>query len=353
MINNPSHKAPGLEPGVSFLEIAMSNKHSALRLVETRPLGREAWLEVRKGGIGSSDAAAAVGLSPYKSQLELWMEKTGRSEGFQPTDLDDPTYWGTQLEPLVASVYAHRTGRKVRKVNAVLQHPTFNFMLANIDREVIGSDEVQILECKTAGEFGSRAWRDGVPEYVQLQVQHQLAVTGKQAADVAVLLCGQKLEIHRVERDDDVIARLIVLETRFWEFVESDMPPPADGSESAAKALRTLYPGNSTTLDFSEDPVLCSAFSDLVALRAERDSSEKRAEAKKQLIQQAMGDASRAVFVGGEISFKRSKDGSGIDTKRLAEECPDIASAYTIVRPGSRRFLIVERPSGTKGSSTC
>lgn len=82
----------------------MSNKHSALRLVETRSLGREAWLEVRKGGIGSSDAAAAVGLSPYKSQLELWMEKTGRSEGFQPKGLDDPTYWGTQLEPLVASV---------------------------------------------------------------------------------------------------------------------------------------------------------------------------------------------------------------------------------------------------------
>ena len=65
------------------------------------------------------------------------------------------------------------------------------FMLANIDREVVGVPGVQVLECKTAGEFGSRLWKDGVPEYVQLQVQHQLAVTGKAAADVAVLLCGQ------------------------------------------------------------------------------------------------------------------------------------------------------------------
>ena len=51
-------------------------------------------------------------------------------------------------------------------------------MLANLDREVMGVPDVQILECKTAGEFGARLWRDGVPEYVQLQVQHQLAVTG-------------------------------------------------------------------------------------------------------------------------------------------------------------------------------
>ncbi|GGE60485.1 putative phage-related endonuclease [Paenalcaligenes hominis] len=63
-------------------------------------------------------------------------------------------------------------------------------MLANIDREVLGTKEVDILECKTAGEYGARLWRDGVPEYVQIQVQHHLAVTGKQAAGVAVFICG-------------------------------------------------------------------------------------------------------------------------------------------------------------------
>ena len=323
----------------------MGNKHSALRLVETRSLGREQWLQVRKGGIGSSDAAAAVGLCPYRSPLALWMEKTGRSPGYQPAAVDDPTYWGSQLEPLVASAYAERTGRKVRKINAVLQHPSFSFMLANIDREVVGPADVQILECKTAGEFGSRLWRDGVPEYVQIQVQHQLAVTGKSWADVAVLLCGQKLEIHRIERDDEVIARLVVLEAAFWEHVVHDTPPKADGSESAAKALRTLYTGGGSIVDFSENSELSRHFAELIQLRGELEEKEARAELLKQSLQEAMGDACRALFSGGEVTFKRAKDGSSVDTRRLAADHPDLVAAYTTVRPGARRFVITSDPA--------
>ena len=315
---------------------------AALRLVETKGLDRDAWLEVRKSGIGSSDAAAAVGLNPYMSPLELWMEKTGRaSTNGEHAGFDDPRYWGTLLEPYVAIAYQQKTDRRVRKVNAVLQHPAFPFMLANIDREVIGSPDVQILECKTAGEFGSRLWRDGVPEYVQIQVQHQLAVTGKAAADVAVLLCGQQLEIFRIPRDEDVIARLIVLEARFWEHVESDTPPAADGSESSARALRQLYPGGGDTLDFSENRHLSQVLADLRALRNELDAKGRQAEALKQALQEAMGDASRAVFGTGEVTFKRTKDGTQLDARQLAQDHPDIAARYTVTRPGSRRFVIV------------
>jgi putative phage-type endonuclease len=316
-------------------------KQAALRLVDTRTLDRRQWLEVRQGGIGSSDAAAAVGLNPYKSQLELWLEKSGRAAAkAETTGMNDPCYWGTLLEPYVATAYQQQTGRKVRRVNAVLQHPTFNFMLANLDREIVGSPDVQILECKTAGEFGSLLWKDGVPEYVQLQVQHQLAVTGKAAADVAVLLCGQKLEIHRIERDDEVIARLILLETKFWECVEQDIEPLADGSESSARALRQLYPGNDTTLDFGQDEALCETFSALSALKAELEEKGLRAEQCKQTIQQAMGDASRAVFPGGVVTFKRSKDGTSLDTQRLAADHPDLVARYTVPRAGSRRFVL-------------
>ena len=329
-------------------------KQSALRLVDTRTLDRAQWLEVRKGGIGSSDAAAAIGLNPYKSQLELWMEKTGRTAANEDSPgMQDPRFWGTLLEPYVAVAYMQKTDRKVRKINAVLQHPTFNFMLANIDREVVGCPEVQILECKTAGEFGSRLWREGVPEYIQLQVQHQLAVTGKAAADVAVLLCGQELEIHHIPRDDEVIARLIVLETRFWEYVETDTPPPADGSESAARALRQFYPGNSTTLDFSQDEALSQAFASLSVLKAELESQTHQAEQLKQTLQQAMGDASRAVFAGGEVTFKRSKDGTSLDTKRLATEHPDIIERYSVPRPGSRRFVLSLASDQPQRNSTC
>lgn len=317
----------------------------ALRLVDTRRIARADWLEVRKSGIGGSDAAAAVGLSPYKSQLELWLEKTGRDAQLDkpdPNDTTHPVFWGTLLEPIVAAAYTQQTGRKVRKVNAVLQHPTVPFMLANLDREIVGSPEVQILECKTAGEFGARLWLDGVPEYVQLQVQHQLAVTGKQSADVAVLLCGQKLEVHRVYRDDELISRLIHLEAQFWQYVTTDTPPPADGSESADRALRCLYPGNATVVNFTEDRQLSAAFADLVLLRADIKAKEALAEQLKQTLQQAMGDASVAQLDTGKITYKRSKDSVSIDLDRLLADHPDLAQQYATTKPGSRRFRICD-----------
>ena len=263
--------------------INSAQKHRpALRLVSTKELPRRDWLAVRKRGIGSSDAAAAVGLNPYKSQLELWLEKTGRDAGLPKTDPQDeesPAYWGNVLEPIVAWHYSKRTGNKVRRINAVLQHPDpeLPWMLANIDREVIGTEDVQILECKTAGINGARLWKEGVPEYVVLQVMHQLAVTGKQAADVAVLLGGQTLEIHRIERDEQMIARLIELERQFWQHVETDTPPPADGTASAESALRCLYPeDNSLVADFSNHAGLTAAFIELKAVRQSIANMEKR-----------------------------------------------------------------------------
>lgn len=317
----------------------------ALRLVSTNDMSRGDWLDVRKQGIGGSDAAAAVGLNPYKSQLELWLEKTGRDAELRKPDPDDesqPIYWGTLLEPIVAAHYTKRTGNRVRRVNAVLRHRDIPFMLANIDREVVGASDVAILECKTAGMNGARLWRDGVPEYVQLQVQHQLAVTGKAAGDVAVLICGQELQIHRIERDDALIARLIELEQRFWRYVETNTPPPADGSDSAASALQCLYPRDTgATADFSEDRNLSAAFADLVTVRAEIADRVKLEAQLKQRLQQAMGLATKAVFETGSVSWKRSKDGTGLDTDKLVQDQPDLLQRYPLTKPGSRRFLIL------------
>ncbi|MEW6346975.1 MAG: YqaJ viral recombinase family protein [Paraburkholderia sp.] len=125
------------------LEAAAGSRAPALRLVSTQDLSREDWLAVRRTGIGGSDAAAAVGLNPYMSALELWLDKTGRGDGLprpDPADTTSPTYWGTLLEPIVAAAYTQQTGNRVRKVNAVLRHPTISFMLANLDREIVGDD---------------------------------------------------------------------------------------------------------------------------------------------------------------------------------------------------------------------
>jgi putative phage-type endonuclease len=331
---------------ISAHSVKEKSGRPALRLVDTKELSRDDWLSVRKGGIGSSDAAAAVGLSPYQSQLELWMVKTGRDASLpkiDPKDDTHPVFFGTLFEPIVASLYTRRTGNRVRRINAVLQHPDSDkaWMLANIDREVVGVGDVQILECKTAGEFGARLWKEGVPEYVQLQVQHQLAVTGKAAADVAVLVCGQELRVHRVDRDEAVIGRLINLERQFWHYVETDTPPPVDGSDSADTALRALYPNDlGKTLDFKLDREMSSAFADLVTVREEIDAREKVEAQLKQFIQQRMADASRAIFETGSVSWKRSKDSIGINLQELLRDQPDIPARYPLVKPGSRRFLI-------------
>lgn len=246
---------------------------TAKRMVNTKNMTQAEWLEVRRQGIGSSDCAAACGLNPYMSMLELWMIKTGR---IQQTIEDEssghaPMYWGKQLEPLVAEYYSMSTNNKVRRINAVLQHPDEDkyFMLANLDYSVVGSDEVQILECKTAGEHGSRLWRDGVPLYVLCQVQHQLAVTGKKAAHICVLICGHETRIYKVTRSETVIKHIIEAERYFWQCVEKDIPPDVDASESAAKAIQQLYPQHVplTVEDLSHNDQANQLFSQLLKER--------------------------------------------------------------------------------------
>ena len=192
---------------------------SAKRFVDTKKLSQAEWLEVRRKGIGSSDCAAACGLNPYMSMLELWMIKTGRIKQSIEDESEGhaPLYWGKRLEPLVAEYYSMHTNYKVRRVNAVLQHPDSDkhFMLANLDYSVVGDADVQILECKTAGEYGAKLWRDGVPLYVLCQVQHQLAVTGKKAAHICVLICGHETRIFKVTRSESVIQHIVNAERYF------------------------------------------------------------------------------------------------------------------------------------------
>jgi len=317
------------------------------RLVSTKDLSREQWLAFRKQGIGSSDAAAACGIHPYLSMLELWMIKTGRMS----SDLDEsiegyaPLYWGNTLEPMVAKYYQEKTGNKVRRVNAILQHPDPDkaFMLANLDYAVTGSDEVQILECKTTGEHGAKLWRDGVPLYVTCQVQHQLAVTGKQAAHICVLICGHEAKIYKVERDERLIASIIEHERLFWQYVETDTPPTPDHSESAARALKLLYPEPKPTskIDFKSDEGANKLFDKLLSYRASIEDLEQRHDQVKHQLQSLIKDNEVAVFDKGAISWKRSKDSVGLDSKAVIKAHPELMDKFSKTRQGSRRFVVL------------
>lgn len=327
----------------AFLQIKLP---AAKRLISTSQLSQAEWLEFRKQGIGSSDCAAACGLNPYMSMLELWMIKTGRIQQL----IDDessghaPLYWGKQLEPLVAEYYSMHTNHKVRRVNAVLQHPDpdKHFMLANLDYSVVGNNEVQILECKTAGEYGAKLWRNGVPLYVLCQVQHQLAVTGKQAAHVCVLICGHETRIFKVTRSESVIEHIVNAERYFWECVEQDVPPSVDASESAAKSLLLLYPEHIPliTTDLSHDDEANQQFTQLIQQRNLLAQHQEHFNLLKHQLQLKVQDAERATFKDGSITWKKSKDSISLNSKALLKFHPEYLEQFPQTKQGSRRFQI-------------
>ena len=317
-----------------------SRYYQAIRVASTTNMTRDEWLAIRAKGIGSSDAAAAIGLSSYKCALSLWLEKTGR----QPSeDLSnkEAVVWGTVLEPVVAKMYAERTGRKVRRVNAVLQHPEHAFMLANLDREVITEDGTGVLEIKTAGFYSAQLWEDGVPVAYQCQVLHQLAVTGHAWADVAVLLGGQEFRIYRIERDDDKIADLIQREAQFWSCVTEDQQPEPDASDDAERALLSLFPAdNGQTLDFTESGEFNHLFAELLKIRHSKEDIEQQESVLKHRIQAALGSATAAIFQQGKVTWRKAKDRLVPDLDKLSQEHPELLQQYAKAIPGSRRFTI-------------
>ena len=180
-----------------------------------------------------------------------------------------------------------------------------------------------------------------MPEYVQCQVQHQLAVTGKTAADVCVLICGQEIKIHRIERDELVIKQLIELERQFWQYVIDDIPPPVDGSDSSSLALQCLYPKDTGhTVDCRDNEALSAQFLELVGIKSHINNLKKTEQQLKQVIQQYMGDATNAQFSNGYISYKRSKDRMTLNTQALLKEKPELLGQFPKVSAGTRRFLI-------------
>ena len=345
----PSKTQANIEHSTPLMPSTQST--TAKRLVSTKDLSREDWLAIRNQGIGSSDAAAACGIHPYLSMLELWMIKTGRvssnidASSNNGIDGYSPLYWGNTLEPMVAKYYQEHTGNKVRRVNAVLQHadPDNHFMLANLDYAVTGNDEVQILECKTAGEHGAKLWKHGVPLYVTCQVQHQLAVTGKTAAHICVLLCGHEAKIYKVERDEHLIESITRHERLFWHYVETDTPPTPDHSESAARALKLLYPKPkpSSKIDLSADDSANSLFAKLLNHRMSIEALEQRHDQIKHQLQTLIKDNEVAIFDKGAISWKRSKDSVGLDSKAVIKAHPDLLTQFSKIKQGSRRFVIL------------
>ncbi len=215
---------------------------------DTRAIDRLDWLELRRTGIGGSDAAAALGLSPWTSPVALWVDKRqGRPDAPPaPTGAEQPERfeWGHRNEPTIAQAFAERTGFEVLDRPVMLRSKRWQFMLANPDRLVVEPDgELAVLECKNVGEQNAHEWIGGPPIHYRLQGQHYLAVCGEQFKKVwfAALVGGNRLVTFEVLRDDDFIAEMIAAEEKFWTLVEMGRMPDVDGTEATRKALARYY----------------------------------------------------------------------------------------------------------------
>ncbi|WP_035099214.1 YqaJ viral recombinase family protein [Anoxybacteroides tepidamans] len=205
-------------------------------------LSHEQWMEYRKKGIGGSDVGAIVGLDKYRSAFSVYLEKIGAIS--LADEESEAAYWGRTLEETVAAEFSKRSGLEVRTRNELLQHDTYDFMLATLDREVICPNRgIGILECKTSSEYLKEEWTgNNIPDSYYVQVQHYLAVTNYSFAYIAVLIGGNKFLYKEIERDEEVIQYLYRLEADFWNnHVLRKIPPPVDYSGSTTDALEDLY----------------------------------------------------------------------------------------------------------------
>lgn len=304
-------------------------------LADTRALTKEKWLSIRKGGLGGSDAAACAGLNPWKSPLALYLEKRGEVPDVEE---NEAMSWGVRLEPVVAAQFQEESGLKVRRRNAILRHPEHPWMLANVDRLIVGADEG--LEVKTASEYSRDQWEgDDVPPQYILQCAHYMAVTGYRAWWIAVLIGGNKFRYKRIERDETLISDLVNIESNFWQRVQSGNAPLPDGSESSSKLIAARYPRS-----IAQTIALPPSAAQLIAQYQESAEAEKTAEkAKEQAANQLkalLGENEQGEINGFKVTWK-SVSSERLDTKALRAELPDVAERFLKVSE-SRKFTVKE-----------
>lgn len=242
------------------------------------------WLDYRKQGIGGSDAAVVCGISRYKSPVELWMEKTGQ---LPAQEAGEAAYWGNQLEALVRTEFTKRTGIEVEHRMELLRSDEHPFMQANLDGVCHNPDIGPcIFEAKTASAFKAGEWEGGIPDEYLLQIQHYMAVTGYRGTYIAALIGGNSFRWKFIERDDELIAAMILLEERFWQHVQDKTPPVLDGSDSAARFLAEQFP-NSTPNSRIELPNRAEQLIQQydTACQQIRDLTEQKQQAENQLKQ--------------------------------------------------------------------
>lgn len=189
----------------------------------------------RRAGIGSTDSAAIIGVSKWKTAYQVWVDKTQpQPERGEPTI---PQWMGLALQKPLLSRYASETGRSVRPVSKQYSHPVHKFIKTHID----GLAEDRIVEIKTARS--NHGWTDQPPIDYWIQVQHQMLVLGMDKCDVYALIGGYETLLYTVDKNDEFCDGLVEALVAFWNnHVLTGIPPEVDASEAASAFLVDRHP---------------------------------------------------------------------------------------------------------------
>ncbi len=306
-------------------------------LVRTLDMGRDEWLEWRRKGIGGSDAPAIIGLDRYRSAFDVYADKLGLKQE-QPDN--EAMRQGRDLEEYVASRFCEYTGKKVRRRNAILQHPEYPWMIADIDRWVVGENAG--FEAKTTSVLNRAKFSQGeFPPNYYVQCMHYMAVTGAERWYLAVLVLNKSFHVFTIERDEAEIQALIAAEKDFWEnHVLKQIPPAPDGSEATSEVIKQLFPEAK-----EREEVALFGYEDKIEqylqLDAQLKELEKQKDAIKQELQLALSDAEIGRAQGYIVEWKNQVRQT-LDTQRLKKEQAEIYEKYLKPAQVVRMFKIKE-----------
>ena len=318
--------------------MAIKGEGTVFELIRTPEDDRDAWLDLRKKGIGGSDVAAIMGLSAFRSAYSVWAEKSGL---YQPEDISDKpaVHWGNILEPIVGGEYAeNHQAREVRRVNAVCRNLKRPWAQASLDYEV--KDPVLgwgVLEIKTAGAMRAKDWDDGVPVYYQTQVVHYLSVTGRPFADVAVLIGGSDYREYRIMRDAEDEAAVVGAVDAFWcDHILKGEPPEITGARDDGAAVFAVSGMGGKEVPFVD---MSQAMADYISAKYAKSQAEEAFKDASNRLKKEIGQNAALECDAGKFSWRRYTVNQ-FDKKAFEADHPDLADQYSkmAVRDGGIVF---------------
>ena len=331
----------------------------AIEVVDTSGLSEEDWLGYRRQGIGGSDVAAIMGVSPFATLRDLYNDKCGNPDVIQTEDNWVAKEVGHRLEDLVAKIFAYKTGYKVFAVRKLFRHPFHSFMQANVDFFVeLPDGSIAILECKTTNYNSKEKWNDGaVPVNYEWQCRHYMAVMNLSCAYIACLYGNNENEFvyRRIDRDEVIEADMIEMEAHFWnEYVLGRIEPPyTESGDLVLESIRRHYGELDPTVDAVILPtsmaVKLEQYLDLAAQKSLLSQQIKELDEQMKIayapIVDVMKTSCSAVCVFGSNTYEvRNKPVfrtsiSKDKLQKLEETHPALYSEYTETTE-SRRFSV-------------